>query len=179
MGSTYHAIREAVERLGREDVAFLHLKAGLSTAPDHPPFTREGEADHLHREQRTGQLSQLVRLQTGCKTDHQILNSTASLSPLRSWRLTQIDGDVGGREMETTRFDMTDADIACAPGAGILRSSPTQAGSDGTRPPARKVGVVSGIGQAAKAPITTVSRLQWPSRTSFPWPPPSKRPTRS
>ena len=72
-GSTYHAIREAVERLGREDVAFLHLK---QVYPLHPTVLRsleEARRTIFIENNGTGQLSQLIRLQIGYKADHQIL----------------------------------------------------------------------------------------------------------
>ena len=72
-GSTYHAVREALDRLGDPKVAALHF---TQVWPIHPDT-----AGHLKRAKRTiaiegnatGQFARLLRLELGHEVDHRIL----------------------------------------------------------------------------------------------------------
>jgi len=72
-GSTYHAVREALDRLGDPKVAALHF---TQVWPIHPDT-----AGHLERAKRTiaiegnatGQFARLLRLELGHEVDHRIL----------------------------------------------------------------------------------------------------------
>lgn len=73
-GATYHMVMEAAEMVRPSDTAFLHLRQIW-------PFT-ENVREILSRSSRitvlegnaTGQLSGLIRRETGIKVDHKILN---------------------------------------------------------------------------------------------------------
>jgi 2-oxoglutarate ferredoxin oxidoreductase subunit alpha len=72
-GSTYHAICEALEELGRDDISFLHFK---QVYPLH-----EATSEHLQRADRvavvesnaTAQFARHIKLTTGFEIDHRIL----------------------------------------------------------------------------------------------------------
>jgi 2-oxoglutarate ferredoxin oxidoreductase subunit alpha len=72
-GSTYHAIREALERSGREDMAFLHFKQVYPLHPDTIACIKKAKKTVIVENNGTGQLGQLLRMQTGCNIDHKIL----------------------------------------------------------------------------------------------------------
>ena len=72
-GSTYHTIREALERLGKEDVAFLHFKQVYPLHPDTITFIKKAKKTVIVENNGTAQFSQLIRMQTGFDMDHKIL----------------------------------------------------------------------------------------------------------
>jgi 2-oxoglutarate ferredoxin oxidoreductase subunit alpha len=72
-GSTYHPIREALERLGREDTALLHFKQVYPFHPNTRSYLQKAKKRVLVENNGTGQFGQLLRLQTGFNMDRQIL----------------------------------------------------------------------------------------------------------
>ena len=72
-GSTFHVIREAIERLGRTDIALLHFK---QVYPVHP-YTAEYLAKAKHtivvEGNATGQFGRLIWIATGYDIDNRIL----------------------------------------------------------------------------------------------------------
>jgi 2-oxoglutarate ferredoxin oxidoreductase subunit alpha len=72
-GSNYHVIKEAVERLEKPDVAFLHFKQVYPLHPDTAPCLREAKRVILVENNATSQLGALIRLQTGFEIEKKIL----------------------------------------------------------------------------------------------------------
>jgi 2-oxoglutarate ferredoxin oxidoreductase subunit alpha len=72
-GSTYHIIREALERLGREDIAFLHFKQVYPLHPDIIQYIGKAKKRIIVENNGRAQLGQLIRLQTGFDMDQKIL----------------------------------------------------------------------------------------------------------
>jgi len=72
-GSTYHAIAEAVRRLGRPDVAFLHLKQVYPLPPEAERFLRSASKTVVVENNATGQLATLIQTSLGIKVDHTVL----------------------------------------------------------------------------------------------------------
>jgi 2-oxoglutarate ferredoxin oxidoreductase subunit alpha len=72
-GSTYHAIREALERLGREDVSFLHFKQVYPLHPDAIAYFKRARKTVIVENNGTSQFGQLIRMQTGIDMDLKIL----------------------------------------------------------------------------------------------------------
>lgn len=72
-GSTYHAIKEATERLARDDVSFLHFKQVYPLHPNSANFLQRAKRRVIVENNATAQFGQLLRMQTGIKMDHQIL----------------------------------------------------------------------------------------------------------
>jgi 2-oxoglutarate ferredoxin oxidoreductase subunit alpha len=72
-GSNYHVLKEAIERLGREDVAFLHFKQVYPLNPDIGRYLQQARTTVLFENNATSQFSQLIRLQTGFDIEHRIL----------------------------------------------------------------------------------------------------------
>ena len=71
-GSTYHAIREALQRSGREDMAFLHFKQVYPLHPDTIAYIKKAKKTVIVENNGTGQFGQLIRLQTGFDMDQKI-----------------------------------------------------------------------------------------------------------
>jgi 2-oxoglutarate ferredoxin oxidoreductase subunit alpha len=72
-GSTYHTIREALARLGREDTALLHFKQVYPLHPDTIASLKKAKKTVIVENNGTAQLGQLIRLQTGFDMDLKIL----------------------------------------------------------------------------------------------------------
>jgi 2-oxoglutarate ferredoxin oxidoreductase subunit alpha len=72
-GSTYHIIREALERLGREDVALLHFKQVYPLHPDTIQYLKKAKKRVIVENNGVAQLGQLIRMETGFDMDHKIL----------------------------------------------------------------------------------------------------------
>ncbi len=72
-GSTYHAIQEALGRLGAKDVAFLHFKQVYPLHPNTIAWIKKAKKTVMVENNGTGQFGQLIRLQTGFNMDHNIL----------------------------------------------------------------------------------------------------------
>jgi 2-oxoglutarate ferredoxin oxidoreductase subunit alpha len=72
-GSTYHAISEALGRLGTKDVAFLHFKQVYPLHSNTITYLKKAKKTVIVENNGTGQFGQLIRLQTGFDMDHKIL----------------------------------------------------------------------------------------------------------
>jgi 2-oxoglutarate ferredoxin oxidoreductase subunit alpha len=72
-GSTYHAIREALGRLGTKGVAFLHFKQVYPLHPEAITCFKKAKKTVIVENNGTAQFGQLIRLQTGFDMDHKIL----------------------------------------------------------------------------------------------------------
>ncbi|MCX8117598.1 MAG: 2-oxoacid:acceptor oxidoreductase subunit alpha [Desulfobacterota bacterium] len=72
-GSTYHAIQEAIRRLGREGVSFLHFKQTYPLHPKTRQYLRKAKKRVLVENNATGQFGRLLRMETGLEMDDQVL----------------------------------------------------------------------------------------------------------
>jgi 2-oxoglutarate ferredoxin oxidoreductase subunit alpha len=72
-GSTYHAIKEALGRLGTKDVAFLHFKQVYPLHTEAIAYFKKAKKTVIVENNGTAQFGQLIRLQTGCDMDRKIL----------------------------------------------------------------------------------------------------------
>jgi len=72
-GSTYHTIREALERLGTDDISFLHFKQVYPLHPDTIAYIKKAKKTVIVENNGTAQFGQLIRLQTGFDMDRKIL----------------------------------------------------------------------------------------------------------
>jgi 2-oxoglutarate ferredoxin oxidoreductase subunit alpha len=72
-GSTYHILKEAFERLGREDTALLHFKQVYPLHPNTVGYLQKAEKRVIVENNGTGQFGQLLRMQTGFNMDQKIL----------------------------------------------------------------------------------------------------------
>ena len=72
-GSTYGAIKEAMENLERDDVAFLHFKQAYPLHPSVPQALKKAERLVIIENNATCQFGDLVKLHTGCEIDEKIL----------------------------------------------------------------------------------------------------------
>lgn len=71
-GSTYHVIREALETLGREDMAFLHFK-WLYPLPEKVKDFLEGKVIVDIEQNVTAQFAELLKKELGIEVHHKIL----------------------------------------------------------------------------------------------------------
>lgn len=72
-GSTYHAVREALEELGRKDVSFLHFKQVYPLHPETERYLQKAEKSILVENNATAQLGKLIKLNTGVEIENRIL----------------------------------------------------------------------------------------------------------
>jgi len=72
-GSTYHAIREALKKLNREDIAFLHFKQVYPLHPNAIIYLKKAKKTVIVENNGTAQFGQLIRFQTGFDMDRKIL----------------------------------------------------------------------------------------------------------
>jgi 2-oxoglutarate ferredoxin oxidoreductase subunit alpha len=72
-GSTYHAIREALGRLDREDISFLHFKQVYPLHPDTIACLKKAKKTVIVENNSTSQFGQLIRMQTGFDIDRKVL----------------------------------------------------------------------------------------------------------
>lgn len=72
-GSNYHVVREALERLGREEIAFLHFKQLYPVHPDLAHHLQRAERTVIIENNATSQFGRLIRLQTGFEIDRRML----------------------------------------------------------------------------------------------------------
>ena len=61
-GSTYHTLKEAFERLGREDTALLHFKQVYPLHPDTVDYLQKAEKRVIVENNGTAQFGQLLRI---------------------------------------------------------------------------------------------------------------------
>jgi 2-oxoglutarate/2-oxoacid ferredoxin oxidoreductase subunit alpha len=72
-GSTYHGVKEALERIGRKDVAFLHVQQLYPFHPDTVACLKRAERRVIIENNATAQFGKLIRLETGLTMDREIL----------------------------------------------------------------------------------------------------------
>ncbi len=72
-GSTYHAIKEALNRLERKEVSFLHFKQVYPIHPKVHHSLQKAKKRIIIENNATAQFGQLIRMKTGLEMDHQIL----------------------------------------------------------------------------------------------------------
>ncbi len=72
-GSTYHTIREALERLGREDVSFLHFKQVYPLHPNTSDYLKKAQKVIIVENNATSQLGSLIKLYLGFEIQNKIL----------------------------------------------------------------------------------------------------------
>jgi 2-oxoglutarate ferredoxin oxidoreductase subunit alpha len=77
-GSTYLIIKEALERLGREEMALLHFKQVYPLHPNTVNYLQKAKKRVIVENNRTGQFGQLLRMQTGFNMDQKILKYNGS-----------------------------------------------------------------------------------------------------
>jgi 2-oxoglutarate ferredoxin oxidoreductase subunit alpha len=72
-GSTYHAIREALKKLNRDEAAFLHFKQVYPLHSNTVDYLKKAKKKVIVENNATGQFGQLIRMQTGFDMDRKIL----------------------------------------------------------------------------------------------------------
>jgi 2-oxoglutarate ferredoxin oxidoreductase subunit alpha len=72
-GSTYPMMKEALERLEREDTALLHFKQVYPLHLTTVDYLRKAKKRVIVENNGTGQFGQLIRMQTGFHMDQKIL----------------------------------------------------------------------------------------------------------
>ena len=72
-GSNYWPIREAVEKLGREDVAFLHFKQVYPLAPQTKELLEKAKKTIIFENNAKGQFANLIKLQLGFEIKEKVL----------------------------------------------------------------------------------------------------------
>jgi 2-oxoglutarate ferredoxin oxidoreductase subunit alpha len=72
-GSNYPVIKEALERLEKPDMSFLHFKQVYPLHPDTAPYLRKAKRVILVENNATSQLGALIKLQTGFEIEKKIL----------------------------------------------------------------------------------------------------------
>jgi len=72
-GSTYNVINEAMDNLGRDDVAFLHFKQVYPLPKETRDFLNKAERRVVIESNATSQFGKLIRLQTGINIENKIL----------------------------------------------------------------------------------------------------------
>lgn len=72
-GSTYHVVREGLERLGRDDTAMLHFKQVYPLHPDTGDYLLKADRTIIVEGNATGQFADLISLHTGVDIDEGLL----------------------------------------------------------------------------------------------------------
>jgi len=72
-GSTYHAVREALNTLKRDDLAVLHFKQVYPVHPLTADYLKKADKTIILEGNATAQFKQLIKLQTSIEIDDQIL----------------------------------------------------------------------------------------------------------
>jgi 2-oxoglutarate ferredoxin oxidoreductase subunit alpha len=72
-GSNYHVVIEAMHKLGKEDVAFLHFNQVYPLHPDTVSYLHRARATVLIENNATAQFGKLIELHTGRQIDKKIL----------------------------------------------------------------------------------------------------------
>ncbi len=72
-GSTYWPIYEALEKLEREDVAFLHFKQIYPLHPETREILENAEKTIILENNAKGQFANLIKLETGFEIDKKVL----------------------------------------------------------------------------------------------------------
>lgn len=72
-GSTYHAIKEAVRRLSREEVSSLHFKQTYPLHPKTREYLRKAKKRIVVENNATAQFGKLLKMETGLEMDDHVL----------------------------------------------------------------------------------------------------------
>lgn len=72
-GSTYSASVEAIQNLGRDDIAFLHFRQVYPLYPGTADYLEKAERVVIIENNATAQFGQLIKLHTGCEIHDKIL----------------------------------------------------------------------------------------------------------
>jgi 2-oxoglutarate ferredoxin oxidoreductase subunit alpha len=72
-GSTYHVVKEAMEKLGRDDVSFLHFKQVYPLPLDIADYLHKAQETIIIENNATSQLGRLIKLFTGFEIQKKIL----------------------------------------------------------------------------------------------------------
>ncbi len=72
-GSSFQVIKEALSKIGRSDVSFLHFKQVFPLSDRASDFLKKAEKTILFEGNATGQLAKLIKLYTGIDIDEKIL----------------------------------------------------------------------------------------------------------
>jgi 2-oxoglutarate ferredoxin oxidoreductase subunit alpha len=72
-GSTHNVINEAMQNLGRDDVAFLHFKQVYPLPKETPDFLSKAERTVIIENNATCQFGKLIKLNTGIDIENRIL----------------------------------------------------------------------------------------------------------
>lgn len=72
-GSTYHIVREAISKLGRDDISMLHFKQIYPLHPDTPNLFKRAKKLIIVENNATSQFSQLLKLYADIEIQNKIL----------------------------------------------------------------------------------------------------------
>ncbi|MGQ9627141.1 MAG: 2-oxoacid:acceptor oxidoreductase subunit alpha [Anaerolineae bacterium] len=72
-GSTYHVVKEALGKLGRDDLSFLHFKQVYPLHPDTPSYLERAEKIVIIENNATSQFGKLIKLYAGIDVKSKIL----------------------------------------------------------------------------------------------------------
>ena len=72
-GSTVHIIKEAVEKINKKNISFLHFKQIYPIHPNTLNYLKKAEKTIIVENNATSQFSKLIRLHTGYEIKHKIL----------------------------------------------------------------------------------------------------------
>jgi 2-oxoglutarate ferredoxin oxidoreductase subunit alpha len=72
-GSNYHVVIEAMHRLGKKEVAFLHFNQVYPLHPETASYLHRARTTVLIENNATAQFGKLIELHTGRKIDKKIL----------------------------------------------------------------------------------------------------------
>ena len=72
-GSTYNPLREALESMGRDDVALLHFKQVYPLHPDAERYLRRAEETVIVEGNATSQFGRLIKAETGLNLNKRLL----------------------------------------------------------------------------------------------------------
>jgi 2-oxoglutarate ferredoxin oxidoreductase subunit alpha len=75
-GSTYHIIKEAIERLNRKDISFLHFKQVYPIHKDIKNYLNKAKKTIIIENNALSQFGMLIKLYTGIEIEHKILQYT-------------------------------------------------------------------------------------------------------
>lgn len=72
-GSTYHIIKEALEKINQKNISFLHFNQIYPIHKDALKYLKKAERTIIVENNATSQFSKLIKLQTGYEINHKIL----------------------------------------------------------------------------------------------------------
>ena len=72
-GTTYHIVKEAVERLGREEISILYFKQVYPVSDEAMKYLNLAKKTVIIENNANSQFGRLLNLQTGIEMDHRIL----------------------------------------------------------------------------------------------------------